>query len=132
MIKCLFKGIMSSIAVKVLADYRHLSIQLLKVEAARSYVQGVRMARLSMIGLLQTGIMICLIGLGALLFHVGLFVLLPFTVKAKALIGVCLGLVYMICGGFALSAITDEKLWMEKSGAAKMLEEATGKSVRTK
>lgn len=123
MIKCLFKGILSSIAVRLLTDYRHLSIRLLKIESAKAYLNGVRLARLSAIGLIRAGLMIGLILLGALLFHVGLFVLLPLTVKAKALFGVCLGLVYIICGGVMLRVATDEKMWMNKSGAIQMLEE---------
>lgn len=132
MFKSLFKGIMSSIAVRVLTNYRHLSIQLLKAEAAISYLRGVQMARLSAIGLIRAGLMIGLVGLGALLFHAGLFILLPWSVKAKALLGICLGLAYVICGGVMLRAATDEKMWMEKSGAAKMLEEVTGANSQTK
>jgi len=132
MIKCLFKGIMSSIAVGMLTNYRHLSIRLLKIEAAKAYLHGVRMARLSAIGLIRAGLMIGLVGLGALLFHVGLFVLLPWTIKAKALFGLCLGLAYVVCGGVMLRAATNEKTWMEKSGAAKMLDEVTGANNQTK
>lgn len=126
MIKCMLKGIISAIAGKMLVNYRNLSIQLVKVEAAKSYVHGVRMVRLSAIGLMLAGCMIGLVCLGALLFHVGLFVLLPWTVKAKALLGVCLGLTYVALGVAILRAGTDEKTWMEKSGAAKMLEEVIG------
>ena len=126
MIKCLFKGILSSIAVRLLADYRNLSVRLLKIEAAKSYLNGVRLARLSAIGLIQAGLMIGLVLLGALLFHIGLFILLPWTLKAKALLGVCLGLIYAVCGVVMLRAITAEKVWMEKSGAAQMLADVTG------
>ena len=126
MIKCLFKGILSAIAVRLLSDYRHLSVRLLKIEAAKSYLHGVRMARLSAIGLIRAGLMIGLVLLGTLLFHVGLFILLPLTLKAKALLGVCLGLIYVVCGVVMLRAITDEKIWMEKSGAAQMLADVTG------
>lgn len=126
MFKLLFKGIMASIAVKMLTNYRHLSIRLLQIEAAKSYLQGVRIARLLAISRMQVALMIGLVLLGALLFHVGLFVLLPWTVKAKALLGMCLGLSYVICGGFMLRATMDEKMWMEKSGAAQMLDEVTG------
>ena len=126
MIKCLFKGILSSIAVRLLADYRNLSVRLLKIEAAKSYLNGVRLARLSAIGLIRAGLMIGLVLLGALMFHVGLFILLPWTLKAKALLGVCLGLIYVVCGVVMLRAITDEKIWMEKSGATQMLADVTG------
>ena len=128
MLKYLLKGILSAIAIKLLDNYRHLSIQLLKIEAAKSYLHGVRMARLSAIGLMRMGLVIGLVGVGALLFHAGLFLLLPWTVEAKAILGMFLGLAYVVIGGVALRAIMDERTWMEKSGAAEMLEEATGQS----
>jgi len=124
MIKWLFKGVLSGIAIKLLANYRHLSLQLLKIEAAKSYVHGVRMARLSALGLLRMGLVIGAISLGALLFHVGLFVLLPWTVAAKAVLAMVLGLAYVVIGGVVLRMAMDERTWMEKSGAAELLTEA--------
>jgi len=46
--------------------------------------------------------------------------------EARAILGMVLGLVYMVIGGLLLRAAMDERTWMEKSGAAKMLKEATG------
>jgi hypothetical protein len=128
MFKHLFKGVLSAIAVTLLTHYRHLSIQLLKIEAAKSYLHGVRMARLTVIGLMQMGLVIGFICIGMLLFHAGLFILLPWTVKAKAVLGLFLGVIYVITGGVALYVAMDEKAWMAKSGAAKMLEKITGQS----
>ena len=65
---------------------------------------------------------------GVLLLHAGLFILLPWTVEAKAVLGMFLGLAYVVIGGVALHVAMDEKTWMEKSGAAEMLEEAIGRS----
>jgi hypothetical protein len=39
-----------------------------------------------------------------------------------------LGLAYMVIGGLALRAAMDERAWMEKSGAAEMLRDATRRS----
>jgi hypothetical protein len=128
MIKGLLKGILSGIAVKLLDNYRRLSLQLLKIEAAKSYLHAVRMARLSAIGLMSMGLVIGMMCVGVTLFHVGLFILLPWTVEAKAVLGMVLGLAYVVLGGVALRAAMEERTWMEKSGAAKMLEDATGPS----
>ena len=126
MFKYLIKGILAGVAVKLLDTYRHLSVQLLKIEAAKSYLRGVQVARLSAIGLVRMGLLIALIGVGVLLLHIGLFILLPWTVQAKAVLGMALGLAYVVIGIVALCAGMDEKTWMEKSGAAAMLKEATG------
>lgn len=128
MFKCFIKGILSGIAARLLADYQRVSIQLLKIEAAKAYVRGVQMARLSAIGLLGMALVIGLMCLGAVLFHVGLFVLLPWTVEAKAVLGMGLGLVYMLGGGVVLRIAMEERTWMEKSGADKMLKDAIGQS----
>ena len=128
MFKYLLKGILSAIAIKLLDNYRQLSVRLLKIEAAKSYLHGVRMARLSAIGLMRMGLVIGLICVGVLLFHAGLFILLPWTVEAKAALGMFLGLAYVVIGVLALRAAMDETTWMEKSGAAEMLEDATGQS----
>lgn len=130
MFKNLFNGMLSAIVIKLLDNYRNLSIQLLKIEAAKGYLRGVQMARMSTIGLMWMGIMIGLICVGAVLFHVGLFVLLPWSVEAKAVLGMVLGLVYVAVGAIVLRAAMDEKVWMKKSGAAEMLDDAIRQSKR--
>jgi len=56
MFNCLYKGILSFIAVKLLANYRCLSLRLLKIEAIKTYLHGVRLARLSALGLMGMGL----------------------------------------------------------------------------
>ena len=123
MVNYLLKGILAAIAVKVLDNYRHLSVQMLRIEAAKSYLCGIRTARLSAMGIMLLQLVIALICLGVLLFHIGLFLLLPWSMKAKAVLGMVLGLAYVVTGGLVLRKALDEKTWIEKSGAAKMLAE---------
>lgn len=127
MLNTLFKGYLAAMAVKLLSNYRHLSIQFLKIETAKSYLHGVRMARRSTVVLVQMGFLIGLIFIGVLLLHVGLFILLPWSLTVKAVLGLFLGWAYVITGIVALCAYMDEKRWMEKSGATALLEEATGR-----
>lgn len=128
MFKHLIKGLLAGIAGKLLDDYRRLAVQLLKIEAAKCYLHGVQMARLSAIGLMRMGLVIALICVGVLLLHVGLFILLPWTAETKAVLFMLLGLAYVVVGCVALHAAMKEKTWMDKSGAAKMLKDATGRS----
>lgn len=128
MLKYLINELLSVFAVKVLGAYRHLSLQLLKIEAIKSYLHGVRLVRLSALGLMWLGLIIALICVGVLLVHAGLFILLPGTVRTKAVLGMFLGLAYVGIGGAALRAAMDERKWLDKSGAAKMLQKATGQS----
>ena len=62
------------------------------------------------------------------IFHAALFILLPWSVKTKAILGLFLGLIYVALGVYALYAAMNEKTWMEKSGAAKMLKDVTGQA----
>jgi hypothetical protein len=128
MFKDLLKGLLAGLAVKLLDNYRALSLQLLKIEATKSYLRGVQMARLSAIGVLGMGCMIGLICMGGLILHAALFILLPWSLEAKAVLGLVLGLVYVVIGGVVLRVAMDEKTWMDKSGATKMLQEATSPS----
>jgi hypothetical protein len=81
-----------------LADCKHLSIQLLKTEALKSYLHAVRAARLLAICRIRAALIKAFVLLGALLFHAGLFIMLPWTLKTKTVIGMCLGSGYMIGG----------------------------------
>ena len=128
MFKYLTKGLLAGLAIKLLDNCRHLSVQVLKVEVAKCYLHGVRMARLSAIGLMRMGLVIGLIGVGSLLFHAGLFILLPWTLEVKAVLAMFLGLAYVAIGWVALHVAMNEKMWMEKSGVAEMLDEAMGPS----
>ena len=125
MVNYLLKDILAAVAVKVLDNYRHLSVQLLRIETAKSYLCGIRTARLSAMGIMLLQLVIALICLGALLFHIGLFFLLPWSMKAKAVLGMVLGLAYVATGIIVLRKALDEKTWIEKSGAAKMLAEVS-------
>ena len=128
MFKYLIKGLLAGITVKLVDSWRRISTQLLKIEAAKLYLHGVQMARWSAISLMRMGLAIGLIGVGMLLFHAGLFILLPWTVESKAILGIFLGLVYGAFGFVMLRATINEKTWMEKARVAELLEEASGQS----
>jgi hypothetical protein len=128
MFKNIIKGLVAGITIKLMDNWRRLSLQLLKIEAAKFYLQGVQMARWSMISLMRMGLAIGIIGVGMLLFHAGLFILLPWTVESKAVLGLFLGLAYVAIGYVTLHANINEKTWMEKSRVAEILEEATDQS----
>ena len=130
MFKHVVKGLLAGMAVKLPDRYRRLSIQLLKIEAAKGYSHGMRMARMAAIGMMCMGLFAAMIGAGVLLVHAGLFILLPWSVEAKAILGISLGVTYGVIGGIALRAAMSERTWLEKSGAATMLDEATARPLK--
>lgn len=126
MFKYLMNGLLAGIVIKLLDSLRRVSVQSLKIEATKCFVRGVQMARWSTIGLLCMLLMIGLIGVGLLLVHVALFMLLPWTLESKAMLGLFLGVLYMAIGAALLRAALNEKTWMLKSGLTDMLNDATG------
>jgi hypothetical protein len=125
MLKALLQGGLSVVSA-TLADYRRLSIQVVKLEAAACYLRGVRVARASTIGLVLLGLVLGLMGTGLLLVHAGLFIVLPWSLPEKALLAVALGLVYVIAGAIALRVALAEKTWLQKSGALTVLDDVAG------
>ena len=123
MVKQLLQGVQAAIALVVLDRYRCLSVELIKIEAARSYVRGVQVARSAALGLLQVRLILALIVFGVLLAHAGLFVLLPWTLQGKAILGLALGLSYVAIGCVVLYAAMKESAWLEKSGVTRLLNE---------
>lgn len=55
MFKYLTQGLLAGLAIKLPDNCRHLSIQVLKIEATQCYLHGVRTARSSAIGLMRWG-----------------------------------------------------------------------------
>jgi len=125
MFASLTKGLLAGIAIKQIDNCRRLSIQLLMIEAVTGYLHGVQKARLSVIGLMRMGLLIGFISVGMLLLHAGLFILLPWSVESKAVLGISLGLIYVVIGSIVLHLSVNEKMWMKKSGVAEMLEKLT-------
>ena len=120
----LLKGLLAGFAVKLLENYRQLSVQLLKIETAKACVQGVQLARLSTLALLRLSALLGLIALGVVLCHVGVFLLLPWSLTAKAVLALILGVLYALAGGLLLRAAMTEKAWLEKSGATNRVQDA--------
>lgn len=131
MLKFMLRGILSALALQMLNNSRRLSVQLLKIGVAKSYLRGVRTAKSATCILMRIGLLIGLIFVGALLFHAGLFILLPWTTQMKALFGVLLGLGYMSIGGVVLHRYMGERWWIEASGAAELIASATVSSAAT-
>lgn len=128
MSKTMLKGILAVVAVKWLGSYRRLSFQLFKIEVAKSYLHGVRVARWSVLRLIRLQMVIAMICFGLLFMHAALLILLPWRLEAKATLGMCLGLIYVVVGAVMLRAFMDEKTWIEKSGVSKLMRDATSQN----
>lgn len=120
----LFKGLVSAVVVWLAQRYRRLSLDLLRIEATLGYVRGVRLARSAFLAALALLLYLLLLGTGFVVFHIGLFMLLPAGwVKACVLMG--LGLAYMLVPALLIRRRCSEKTWMEWTRATDLTDAAT-------
>ena len=125
MFKYLLHGALAMFFVKLLDNYRQLTVQLLKIEALKCYLHAVQLARVTVLSIMGMGLLTSIIGLGVLLIHVCAFLLLPWSTEVKAVIGLCLGVLYVLLGVVVVCVGMREKTWLKMSGAVQWMEEAT-------
>ncbi|MBN2466081.1 hypothetical protein JXD38_10725 [candidate division WOR-3 bacterium] len=89
-----------------------LVLDSLKTEAAAVYVAGVRKARQAFIALLGLAVFLLLTLSGFVLIHVALFAWLPWSLPAKALVLLILGVVYLGGGLAVVLGLSSDRTWM--------------------
>lgn len=124
MFQKVIRALLAAFTVTMLNRGRRLSLQMLKIQSARYYLQGLKIANLTVLGLLGLGMVVVLIGIGLLIFHAGVFALLPWSVEVKGVVALCLGLFYVVIAAVAIRVALNEKRWMDKAGISKMVQRA--------
>ena len=84
----------------------------LKTEAAAVYVAGVRKARQAFLVLLGLALVLLLALSGFVLIHVALFAWLPWSLPAKALALLVLGVIYLGSGLTVVLGLSSDQAWM--------------------
>ncbi len=107
----LLKALLTSAGLWLVARWRHFSLDLIKIKAAMFYLRGVRVARNAFLAFVGLIALMMLAGAGFMLFHVGLFVLLPWPVNAVVLM--VLGAVYMLVSVCVIRSFSTEERWMK-------------------
>ena len=115
----LLKGLLSGAAWWLLNHYKQCSLDLIKIRAAIWHVRGVKAARTMYVAVVRLALSTAMAGAGFILFHVGLFALLPEPIGAIVLLA--LGTVYMVAGLLIVRKLCSEKEWMKALGADKCL-----------
>jgi hypothetical protein len=100
------------------------TVQLARIRTARAAVKGVQAARLSagwaFVCLLLAGLAVT----GCLIFHAGLFVLLPWSLEQRAWLMVVLGAVYFLIVVVAAVLLLRDRFWMRFTGTDRLVERA--------
>jgi uncharacterized integral membrane protein len=84
----------------------------LRIEAATGYVAGVRKARQAFIALLASLLLLLLMMSGFLLIHVALFLWVPWSLPAKAVVLLVLGAIYLGGGLIAVWRLSSDRAWI--------------------
>jgi len=93
----------------------------LKTEAAAAYVAGVRKVHQAFVALLALALILLLTLSGFVLIHVALFAWLPWSLTAKALVLLGLGVVYLGAGLAVVLRLSSDRTWMKFTKVDRLL-----------
>lgn len=95
-----------------LRRYLEASSRLFRVQAATFYVKFASDLRAFLIGVCLSVVCLMVFASGFFLVHLGLFLWLPWSLKAKAILIFCLGAFYVTVSGLAIASVLSEGRWM--------------------
>lgn len=98
---------------KLFGSWLYCLLGSVEMEAAALYVAGIRKAREAFIALLLAILFLLLMIIGFLLIHVALFLWLPWSLTARAIVLFILGVVYFGGGLVVVFCITSDRAWMK-------------------
>jgi hypothetical protein len=97
------------------------SASLIKTEAAKAYVLGVKTIRLLLLGALLVMFCLVLFAGGLFLIHAALFAYSGWTLQMKFLVALLLGGLEIFAAGGILFYLFSEKTWVKFSGIKHVL-----------
>ena len=97
-------------------------VSLIKIEAAKAYVLGVKTMRFILLGALVILFSLLLLAGGLFLIHAALFVYSGWSVKVKFFVALLLGGLEIFTAGGVLYYLFREETWVRYSGIKHVLE----------
>lgn len=107
--------------------YLEPTLRLLKIRAAIYYLEGIKTARQVLILLCMLIFVITLIGAGLVLIPVALLLFMPWQPETKAIVGLVIGIIYLLIPAIALLFLLSEKRWMKLTGTNDILKKLLDK-----
>jgi hypothetical protein len=101
-----------------------LAVQLVRIRVASEYVKGVKTIRALLLFYLGLLALIGLIMAGVVVFHIGLFYVLPGSLKVRAALLMMLGVFYFSIPLIVLFFWSRDQFWMKASGADEIVKNA--------
>jgi hypothetical protein len=116
-INSLFRGMFDWLRV----TYLEPSFKMLKLRAAIYYLEGVKGAHRVLILICLLVFVITLIGAGLVMVPLALLIFMPWEPTTKAVVGIIIGVIYLLVPAIALVSLLSEKRWMRITGATDIL-----------
>lgn len=96
-------------------------LRMFKVQAAIFYLEGIKGVRRVILQMVLLVFLITLIGAGLVLVPLALLLFMPWSPQTKAIVGLLIGLLYLLVPLVALIPLLSEKRWMKITGAQDVL-----------
>jgi hypothetical protein len=96
----------------------------MRIRATFAYVKTLQVARQGIMGLLGLSFLLLLVNCGLLVFHIGLFFYLPWSLQDKGLLLMILGGSYVLLTLLGCAFALSQRRWMRKTGADKAVRNA--------
>ncbi|MFZ1683881.1 MAG: hypothetical protein WAU88_07075 [Candidatus Zixiibacteriota bacterium] len=114
-------GLFQRVLDWVKLTYLEPSVKLCKIKAAIYYLEGVKKAHRILLLICLLVFVITLIGAGLVMIPLALILFMPWEPTTRAIVGICIGAVYLLGPAIALSTLLSEKRWMRMTGASEVL-----------
>ena len=103
------------------STYLEPSLKMLKLRAAVYYLEGVKGAHRILILICLLVFVITLIGAGLVIAPLALLLFMPWEPTTKAVVGIIIGVAYLVVPAITLISLLSEKRWMRLTGATAVL-----------
>lgn len=126
----LLRSFATAVALWFFNRYRRLSIDLIKLEAAASYLKAIQAVRQGVLSALLLWLGVFIFALGVVMLHTGLFVwlyLLADNLRAVVIGLLSLGCIYVIIILLIVCRAMSERAWMKYFKADKLVADLTRK-----
>jgi hypothetical protein len=115
------KGVVASMASGLLKILQGTLIRSLKIEALKSYIRMVGIARSLSVYYLTCIAMLLLAMVAFAMIHIGILIVLDFDLKTAGWVVLILGIIYGLISYTVISNMCSEKYWLEMTEASKMI-----------
>jgi nitrate reductase gamma subunit len=112
---------LNTIFRKLIGSYVETTIDLLKIEAAIAYINGIKVTRRLFMVLCALVFCIVIIACGFLIIPIALCMFMPWSPETKAIVAIVFGAVYVLVPLITIVMLLSEKRWMKMTRSDELI-----------